>query len=88
MIIVWILVCGNNFLSEMKSWIGGTDQDVEGVWRWAVTGELLTATGIYWATGEPNHSGFGEDCLGYMWNTGKWFDKICSSLLKYICESV
>jgi gliding motility-associated-like protein len=43
-------------------WIGGTDEQTEGVWKWVTgpeAGTIMTYTN--WNTGEPNNSGGNED---------------------------
>ncbi|KAG9259859.1 CD209 antigen-like protein D, partial [Astyanax mexicanus] len=75
------------FLDEKygETWIGLTDQDIEGVWKW-VDGSSL-ASG-YWKSGEPNNYG-DEDCVasGYKgWKTWSWHDFSCSYETHWICE--
>ena len=68
-------------------WIGGTDQDHEGKWRW--TDESLW---IYtnWASGEPSGAswwlGKKEDCLMMDFSNGAWNDEVCSSPLRSFCS--
>jgi hypothetical protein len=76
-------------------WLGGTDEDVEGVWQW-VTGEAWEYSN--WEPGEPNNACGGEDyaCGGEDYlhiydGTGWWNDEdndgFCGGGLKYpICE--
>ena len=59
-----------------SSWIGGTDEDVEGEWRW-VTGEEWDYTN--WAPGAPNNvdlmrDGEGEDALTIHLPSDLWND--------------
>ncbi|XP_062614104.1 collectin-11-like [Saccostrea cucullata] len=66
-------------------WIGGTDKDREGVWKWASSNTPIKLT--FWRLGEPNNSQNNEHCLemqlhnGYLWN-----DKNCGSDLRFLCE--
>ncbi|GLD73670.1 CD209 antigen-like protein C isoform X1 [Lates japonicus] len=46
---------------EGRTWIGLTDRETEGTWRW-VDGTFLSTS--YWATGEPNsYENKNEDCV-------------------------
>lgn len=59
---------------KVLGWIGYTDKDSEGTWKW-VSGETSTYTN--WDTGEPNNSGGNEDFAQLyerFWHNGKWND--------------
>ena len=63
-----------SFVTTEEFWIGFTDQDVEGTWRWV--GEASSFT--YWASGgEPNNAGGNEDfaVMNHDTETGEWNDK-------------
>ena len=72
-------------LSKLPSdaWIGGSDADVEGTWKWVTgpeTGQTMTYTN--WNSGEPNNSGSNEDAAEFYAtgsNPGKWNDLASSS---------
>ncbi|XP_055780242.1 CD209 antigen-like protein E [Salvelinus fontinalis] len=69
-----------------KAWLGLTDREVEGTWRW-VDGTPLTTS--YWKKGEPNDLQ-GEDCA-LVDNTQKdpvvaWNDVPCNHKNGLICE--
>uniref|UniRef100_A0A3B3ZYI2 C-type lectin domain-containing protein n=1 Tax=Periophthalmus magnuspinnatus TaxID=409849 RepID=A0A3B3ZYI2_9GOBI len=62
---------GQDFVEifEGRSWIGLSDKETEGVWKW-VDGSPLTISS--WMSGEPNDE-FGEDCVERRRdNNGKW----------------
>uniref|UniRef100_A0A672N0J6 C-type lectin domain-containing protein n=1 Tax=Sinocyclocheilus grahami TaxID=75366 RepID=A0A672N0J6_SINGR len=61
-------------------WIGLTDIDVEGQWKWA---DGITLTSGFWGTGEPNGQR-GENCIA-SYPSG-WYDYPCSNAFKWICE--
>ncbi|XP_072526449.1 uncharacterized protein [Salminus brasiliensis] len=71
---------------SQEAWIGLTDKEREGVWKW-VDGSALT-TG-FWGTGEPNSYAVDEDCgvTGFKSDLVKnWADYPCSYHLVWICE--
>jgi len=65
-------------------WVGLTDADVEGTWRW-IDGDLLAYESA-WSPGEPNDYGAGEDCGTTNWGAvGFWNDSSCGSALPFLC---
>ncbi|XP_036372567.1 C-type lectin domain family 4 member M-like, partial [Megalops cyprinoides] len=75
------------FINRLKkhAWIGLTDSNTEGTWKW-VDGTTLTTE--YWMSGEPNNSG-DEDCVvNYPeYDPQKhWNDVKCSYENNWICE--
>ncbi|XP_062372972.1 C-type lectin domain family 4 member F isoform X1 [Sardina pilchardus] len=80
------------FIAPYKNhWIGLSDTEEEGVWRW-VDGTVLTNP--YWAPGEPNDDDVekegGEDCAEISSDatdfSKAWNDMLCSTAFQYICE--
>lgn len=62
-------------------WLGLTDRDHEGVWKW-LDGSPLTLS--FWDPKEPNNM-FGEDCAS-MNKGGTWNDLSCNTITYWICE--
>uniref|UniRef100_A0A7N8XU67 C-type lectin domain-containing protein n=1 Tax=Mastacembelus armatus TaxID=205130 RepID=A0A7N8XU67_9TELE len=86
------------FLSDLApvdtwSWIGLTDKEVEGTWKWT-DGRSLTTS--YWDANQPDNGGGDpncgeEDCAHIQ--TGKeteknWNDRSCDTSLRWICEKM
>ncbi|KAG7313944.1 hypothetical protein KOW79_022440 [Hemibagrus wyckioides] len=72
-------------LVNLETWIGLSDRDKEGDWKW-VDGKSLNTTFRYWNQGEPNNAD-GEDCAAIYASPGTfWNDKKCSAQLPWICE--
>jgi len=76
----------NAFVSAMSPnymWIGYTDRDVEGTFRW-ITDEPVTYTN--WAPGEPNNAGGNEDWAVINWGSDKWNDWYYTASAYYVVE--
>jgi len=77
-----------NLLEDSTAYIGASDRDSEGRWRWVDGGALSYSR---WASGEPNDAG-GEDC-GRLYGDrgtqpGLWVDVECTSSYDWTCESM
>ena len=48
------------WMNESWAWIGGSDIEEEGVWKWA---DSTPWENKFWAPGEPNNLDNNEDCL-------------------------
>ncbi|XP_078338873.1 uncharacterized protein LOC111133342 isoform X2 [Crassostrea virginica] len=71
--------------SMARYWTGGTDQDTEGQWVWASSGNVFRFSD--WYSGEPNNAGE-EDCmeLRVSMQEKAWNDIPCQTEFKFICE--
>uniref|UniRef100_A0A8P4GK52 C-type lectin domain-containing protein n=1 Tax=Dicentrarchus labrax TaxID=13489 RepID=A0A8P4GK52_DICLA len=76
-----------NFTRQLKDnmWIGLTDSETEGTWKW-VDGTPLTTS--YWMDGEPNNYDLKEDCVEVKQHEKKnsWNDIKCDLPNFWICE--
>ncbi|KAL7841310.1 hypothetical protein SRHO_G00250010 [Serrasalmus rhombeus] len=72
-----------------EAWIGLTDMEKEGDWKWVDNSRLTTE---FWWTGEPNDFGGNEDCAitGYRGagseRLSTWADYRCDRPVVGICE--
>lgn len=87
----------NDFVADRlvgDGWIGGSDEETEGVWKWVTGPEAGTVfwnglsngsapNGQYanWSTGEPNdwsNGNPGEDCIQFYITSSQWNDLNCT----------
>ncbi|XP_054637997.1 C-type lectin domain family 10 member A-like [Dunckerocampus dactyliophorus] len=67
-----------------RLWIGLSDLDQEGKWKW-VNGEELDFKG-FWQRREPNNSDGNEDCVEVSRAGRGWNDAPCRVQLSWVCE--
>ncbi|XP_059191185.1 CD209 antigen-like protein A [Centropristis striata] len=67
-------------------WIGLTDREEEGTWRW-VDGSVLNSSG-FWYPGQPNKYTWKENCVNTFQHgeLNSWHDDDCSTSGHWICE--
>ena len=76
----------NEFVRSLDSgylWLGGTDEDTEGIWRWT-DGSAFSFKN--WKRGEPNNHG-NEHCVHTdIGDNQQWNDNQCTDKLKFVCK--
>eukprot|EP01024_Parvocaulis_polyphysoides_P046069 TRINITY_DN4323_c1_g1_i1.p1 TRINITY_DN4323_c1_g1~~TRINITY_DN4323_c1_g1_i1.p1 ORF type:complete len:319 (+),score=15.34 TRINITY_DN4323_c1_g1_i1:40-996(+) len=94
-IIYWM---AKNVLGErQKVWIGGSDQEKDGNFRWVGDGSQITFD--FWANVQPDNivyqDGVSENCIELMVGSsrilgldvdGLWIDSRCDLLRSFVCE--
>ena len=92
----------NNFtdddLSHQDLWLGGSDTETEGIWKWADDSLIsLDLQEKNWAPNQPNNWGGIQNCLKLYFHGGKynrakgidgkfWDDGICSFKKHFLCS--
>ena len=61
-------------------WLGGSDREVEGEWRWESDDEPINMTQV-WRSGQPNRNG---NCLRIQ--SGGLYDGSCSATRNFVCS--
>ncbi|XP_060592920.1 CD209 antigen-like [Ruditapes philippinarum] len=70
--------------SENVYWVGATDIEKEGNWKWSKSGSTVNFR--YWMDGNPDNY-YNEDCMTtQVEDKGIWNDAACHSEKKYICQ--
>ncbi|XP_033763489.1 galactose-specific lectin nattectin-like [Pecten maximus] len=73
--------------SDSGVWIGASDGDSEGRWKWS-NGSPLTYS--HWSSGEgPQHNATNENCAIVNADDGMWYDYNCEEVIynqAYICQ--
>ena len=89
---VLLALRNDDFLDGEFAWLGGSDLEVEGTWKWtdgrsfSQGGNALGHAYTNWNYGEPNDYQGGEDCLQIRLENGKWNDNSCDrALLGSVC---
>ena len=72
-----------------RFWIGASDEETEGVWRW-VNGDIATSQQLIWRSEQPDNGGNNEDC-GEIFpqapHNGRSNDLPCSFASIGLCET-
>ncbi len=70
--------------ADMKCWIGLTDMELEGTWKWAPNGEK--ATYLDWFPGQPELPDGGDCAIIWPNHAFHWGDISCSYIAPFMCE--
>ena len=66
-------------------WIGGSDLEVEGVWKWA---DCSPWEFTFWRSGEPNNYHGAQDCINYHPEDRRWDDYQCNTKAWFLCSKM
>ena len=72
--------------SDGEVWIGGSDSEVEGIWRWSADNSVLVFT--VWHTNQPDNNGGDGDCMAIITNwDNNWDDMDCLLNRQFFCQN-
>ena len=72
--------------SDGEVWVGGSDSDVEGIWRWSADDSVLDFT--VWYTNQPDNNGGNGDCMAIITNwDNNWDDMECLLKREFFCQN-
>uniref|UniRef100_A0A673YEX3 C-type lectin domain family 6 member A-like n=1 Tax=Salmo trutta TaxID=8032 RepID=A0A673YEX3_SALTR len=83
----------NKLGKDVHFWIGLTDSEMEGIWKWV---DGTTPTTTFWRRGQPKYTDGEEDCVVFnrftdlSWHWAiiqSWNDQPCSVSTQWVCES-
>ena len=66
-----------------NAWLGGSDIEEEGIWKWA---DCAPWDFTFWNPGEPNNVGGIQDCLQYDHSHAGWDDTECTHEKFFVCS--
>ncbi|XP_064089321.1 CD209 antigen-like protein E isoform X1 [Macrobrachium nipponense] len=70
------------------TYIGLSDQQQEGTYRWVADGTIHQSVESWWQKGEPNSAGSGEDCIHFSSRGQGLNDISCDREFRYICKKL
>ena len=78
------VVEGRNKRGINRLWIGGSDSEAEGTWRWA---DCSPWEFSLWKRGEPNGKWGAQNCLNYYdLDISRWDDQECKNPERFLCS--
>ena len=72
-----------NTKDHSSMWIGGTDQEEEGVWKWS---DCTPWSFEAWMEDTPWNRPEAQDCLEFFRNEGVWGDDDCTMKNYFLCS--
>jgi len=86
------LASKNPSSSWVRVWIGGSDIEEKGVWKWT---DCTPWEDMFWAPGQPDNYNNNQDCLTQVllssFNNGAlnrmWDDYYCSREIEFLCST-
>ncbi|PWA31400.1 hypothetical protein CCH79_00002505, partial [Gambusia affinis] len=72
-------------LIQRSAWIG-LYEEMQGSWKWVDGTPLSSELKKFWAPGQPDNAGGGEDCAQIWDYNRKWNDDKCGAFRARICE--